>query len=300
MKNRIRVGALALCGLAVTALAASPELRYSAFAHLRSVAQPLIAFGEAVDPQFDDFYVEMVESLPPQQRAEAAIEHAINRRRGAAEYVLAEAEGWSSEIRATEQLEALLKVAGNSPQMEVRLAAIELRLSAYGFSKDSRQVDWIIASLEQGKLEPDWFTYMLAALGARAVERERIHAFLLEAIANPDPDRRRWAVDALALFGGTEVIEPLLQIAEHDPVALIRERAFCGLASSGTLLLAERYEAVPSLLQMVERARIDEQTLAWAYQALREISGIYDLPEQPAAWRQRLQRVGLLDGEKRP
>lgn len=299
MRNRIRLAVLALCGVTLTALAASPELRYSAFVQLRSVAQPLIAFGETIDPRFDDFYVGMVESLPPQQRAEAAIEHAVNRRRGAAEYVLAEAAGWSDEIEASERLEALLQVAGNSPQMETRLAAIELRLAAYGFRKTAEQVEWVIDGVQQGELEPDWYSYMLAALGARAVERERIYDFLLGAVANPEPARRRWAVDALALFGGTETIEPLLWIAENDPVPQVRERAFCGLASSGTLLLAERYEAVPAILRMVERSDLDAQTRGWAYQALREISSMYDLPEQPAAWRQRLQRVGLLDGPER-
>ncbi len=74
---------------------------------------------------------------------------------------------------------------------------------------------------------------------------------------------------------------------------MVRERAFCGVAMSGTPLLAERYVAVPRLLAIVEDRTQDRQTLAWAYQALREISSQYDLPEEPGQWRVRLSNTGF-------
>lgn len=117
---------------------------------------------------------------------------------------------------------------------------------------------------------------------------------LLIASADESETIRRWAVDALARLGGVEVVDPLIDIGLADPSALVRERAFCGVAMSGTLLLAERYEALPRLLAIVESQTSELQTRSWAYQALREISSQYDLPEEPAAWRDRLTKLGLL------
>jgi hypothetical protein len=35
-------------------------------------------------------------------------------------------------------------------------------------------------------------------------------------------------------------------------------------------------------------------TRDWAYQALREITSVRDLPNEPEIWRERLQTLGLL------
>ena len=66
------------------------------------------------------------------------------------------------------------------------------------------------------------------------------------------------------------------------------------LAQSGTLLVAERYHAVPGLFAIAADAKSDRQSVGWAYQALREITDTYDLPDDVDAWRERLQAAGLL------
>jgi hypothetical protein len=50
-------------------------------------------------------------------------------------------------------------------------------------------------------------------------------------------------------------------------------------------------------MQIAASDQSDRQTLDWTYQALREITGISDLPNDPAKWRERLARVGLLKAQ---
>ena len=90
------------------------------------------------------------------------------------------------------------------------------------------------------------------------------------------------------------MIAPLLELGINDYSNAVRERAFCGLTDSATLHLAERYEAVPGLLRIAENPSSDRQTLAWTYQALREITGIHGLPDDAVRWRDQLQDAGLL------
>jgi hypothetical protein len=286
---------LLLVLLAGGALATSPGLRKVALEQLRSIAAPLFERGESIDPHFDAFYTGMVEDLPLQERAEQSLQLAINRYVGAAEYVSANAASWSGQIKPTAPLQALVNTAISAPLMEVRMAGFEVFLAQYQLAKNRQQVDQLVADWHANPAENGpWMMWSLAVLGARGVDREYIYAELTAALENSDEPLRRAAVDALASLGGSEVIDPLLHMAANDPAAAVRERAFCGLAASGTLLMAERYGAVPGLLAIAEDPRSDERNRHWSYQALKEITNLYDVPADPASWRSRLQAVGLL------
>ena len=292
---RIALIALTLAAGTAVAVAASPDLREVAIASLRSLADPLLQRGESTTPNFDQFYAGMVEELPAQVRVEKALELAVNRYKGAPEYVIEKAAGWSGEFERSQRLEGLINTAINSPLLEVRMAGFEIYLAQFQLDKSSAQVERLVGRLAKDPVgNGPWALWSLGILGARGVDRERIYAELLTASADRSETIRRWAVDALARLGGVEVVDPLIDIGLSDPSTLVRERAFCGVAMSGTLLLAERYEAVPRLLAIVESPTSDQQTRSWAYQALREISSQYDLAEEPAAWRDRLSRLGLL------
>lgn len=293
-----RLIGLLLLLLATGAVATIPELRAVAIEQLRAIAAPLFGKGETIDPHFDAFYTGMVEQLPPQERAEQALQLAINRYVGAAEYVSAHAASWSGTIRATPQLSALINTAIAAPLMEVRMAGFELFLAQYQFEKTPQQVERLIQAWHADPAKyAAWNLWSLSALGARGIARERIYSELLSGLNTPDVDQRRAAVDALARLGGSEVIAPLLQMAGNDPIAAVRERAFCGLAASGTLLIAERYMAVPGLLAIAEDPRSDQQNRDWSYQALKEITNLYDVPADPAEWHQRLDALGLLSAK---
>jgi len=287
---------LLLLGLAtVGAFAASPALRSAAIVQLRSIAEPLFEKGASTEPRFDAFYAGMVESLPPQEKVEHALELAINRREGASEYVMQNAQAWRGTFKPTDKLKTLINTAGDSPLIEVRMASFEVYLAEYDLEKSVAQVDRL---LQQMANDPQgsgaWALWNVAIIGARGVDRERIHRELLSALHTGDESLRRWAVDALAKFGGVESIAPLLDVAAREKSAIVRERAFCALAQSGTFHVAERYEAVPGLYAIAADANADRQSVAWAYQALREITGVHDLQDDAVQWYARLAEANLL------
>lgn len=287
---------IAFLGLTTAiAFAASPQLREAAIDQLRSIAEPLFEHGVVAEPRFDAFYTGMVESLPPQEKVERALELAINRRVGAAEYVMKNAQSWRGQFTSTPKLRSLINTSADAPLMEIRMAGFEIYLAQYGLEKSVGEADRMLAQLAADpKGSGAWALWNLGVLGARGIDRERIYNELLFTLNGSDADLRRASLEALAKFGGVESIAPLINVATHEPDANLRERAFCALAQSGTLLVAERYEAVPGLLAIAEDAHADKQSVAWAYQALREITDSYDIPNDSAAWRDQLQAAGLL------
>ncbi|MEO5560681.1 MAG: HEAT repeat domain-containing protein [Dokdonella sp.] len=292
--RRLLVSILAFTSVA--ALAAHGDVTRMV-ATLRSLAEPLLGHGDAIAPRFDTFYAGMVEALPPQEHTERALELAIDNYQGAADYVVERAQTWRGQFKPSHALDALLHAALNSRRIEVRMAAFELSLAEYNLQKTPAEIDHLLArraSDPQGS--GPWALWNISLIGARGGERERIYAILVDALRDTDETQRRWAVDALARFGGEEVVDPLLAIAAHDASSEVQERAFCGLAQSGTLQLAERYRAVPGLLAIAEDQDASAQQRTWVFQALREITETYDVPEDVSAWRVALDRAGLLAG----
>ncbi len=295
MKPVVRPIALLLCIATACTFAAGNDLHVTAFQQIGGAPSRLTEHGESTDPHFDAFYTGMVEALPPQKRAEEALNLAINRYKGAADYVMRNAQGWRGRIDSSDRLAAIIATAMNSPRLEVRMAGFEVQLAQDGVAKTPQEVGHLIQRLhEDPRGVGAWMLWHLGAIGARGVERERIFAVLVATARTDDPELRRWAVESLGIFGGAEAVDPLLSVAANDHVQSIRERAFCNLAQSGTLQLAERYDAVPGLLAIAQDPRSDRQDVDWSYQALREITGIRDLSQDPRAWRARLQDLGLL------
>lgn len=287
---------IALFGLTTAiGFAASPQLRDAAISQLRSIAEPLFEHGVVAEPRFDAFYTDMVESLAPQEKVEHALELAINRRIGAAEYVMQNAQSWRGQFASTPKLRTLINTSADAPMMEIRMAGFEIYLAQYGLEKSVDEVDRMLAQLSADpRNRGAWALWNLGVLGARGIDRVRIYNELLSTLNGRDAELRRFSLEAMAIFGGVESIAPLLDVATLEPDANLRERAFCALAQSGTLLVAERYEAVPELLAISEDAHADAQSVSWAYQALREITAVHGIPNDSAAWRDHLQAAGLL------
>jgi HEAT repeat protein len=121
-------------------------------------------------------------------------------------------------------------------------------------------------------------------MGNRGVAPDRAFEILMSSIRDENVNVRYWAVEGLAYLGTEDTIVPLLGIFHDDPSPMIRERAACSLAQSGMLSARLRLKAVPSLLDFAEDPTLDDQTRAWVFQALRDITG-QTLPRQAAAWR---------------
>jgi hypothetical protein len=276
-------------------LASSENVRTFVITQFRAIIEPLFEEGEATQPKFDAFYAAMVEELPVQQRAERALELSINRFTGATDYVLENAQDWRGEIETNSRLETLTTTALNAPLIEIRMAGFELYLAQYDLEKSIEQIDHL---LEQFERHPEknaaGSLWAIAAIAARGIDRERVFDEIIAASESDNTKIRRGAVEALARFGGQEIIEPLLYIARNDSSSYIQERAFCGLAQTGTLHVIERYDALPGLLQTLRDPYSTDQQHSWVYQALKEISNFYDVSADPDEWEKRLLEVDML------
>ena len=234
----------------VGVLASNAEVRNFVITQFRALVDPLFDKGEATQPKFDTFYVGMVDSLPVQKRAEQALEMTINRFNGASDYILDQAQSWRGEIKTSPRLETLTTTALNAPLIEIRMAGFELYLAQYDLEKTTEQVDYLLKQLERNpEKNAAGALWAMAAIAARGIDRERVYDEIITASEHENEKIRRGAVEALARFGGQEIIKPLLYIARNDSSSYIQERAFCGLAQTGTLHVVERYDALPGLLQ---------------------------------------------------
>lgn len=282
---------------ALLLLVAGVPLAYAGYV---GIGAPAIGHGVAVAPRFDAFHEEMVATRPLPERAHFALQLAINQVDGAADYVTAHAASWQSGLDGRDEtLRRLIGIAVDSPRLETRMAAYELGLAAAQLPKTADSVDALEQRLRKDRGNSAAFAlWHLGALGSRGVERERIFADLDAASRADDETVRLWAVNGLAVFGGEATVPVLLEHAAHDPSTAVAERAFCALAASGTLHIGERYAAIPGLVDIAAASAPTDPRHGWAFQALREISGLYDVADDVGQWRTRLQDVGLLDPQR--
>lgn len=232
-----------------------------------------------------EHHLETLDSMEPQAQAEFLIERAINRYRGANEQIAARADGWRGRIELNERLNNLFTIALNSDDLAVRAAAIELDLAGLNVEKSAATLNRLEPDARHGDQGPRANAlWRIGLLGNRGVQPERAFEILMSAIRDENVNVRYWAVEGLAYLGTEEVIMPLLSVFHDDASPMIRERAACSLAQSGMLSAALRRTAIPYLLDFAEETTLDDQTRAWVFQALRDITG-QTLPRQASAWR---------------
>jgi HEAT repeat protein len=129
----------------------------------------------------------------------------------------------------------------------------------------------------------------IGLLGNRGIRPDRAFAIISANLHDPNVNVRYWAVESLAFLGTDQVIEPLLDVFHDDSSPMIRERAACSLAQSGMLNEAQRWRAVPRLLEFTTDGALDAETRGWVFQALRDITG-QSLPPDPWAWKRWYER----------
>jgi HEAT repeat protein len=232
-----------------------------------------------------EHHLEALKSMPPQQQAELLLERAINHYRGANEEIAARARGWLGQIKSTNRLESLFRMAINSDDMRVRVAAIELNVAARGLAKTAATIDRLEPDARSGAQGPRANAlWDIGLLGNRGIEPQRAFAIIRSSLSDPNENIRYWAVESLAFLGTDDVIDPLLDVFHDDPSAMIRERAACSLAQSGMLAEVQRWSAVPRLLEYAADHSLEANTRGWVFQALRDITG-QTLPPDASAWR---------------
>jgi len=238
-----------------------------------------------------------VDALEPQSQAEALLELAVSRSNGAVEQISSRLNGWRGKVKWDPEIASLTSAALNSNDLGVRESGVEVELAAYGLSKDSASLDYVLKTAKsRDHSRKIWALWALGLMANRGVETERVMEVLTKHLQDSDQDTRRWAVQGLAVTGTEQAIAPLLKTMHDDRSAMVRERAACSLAESGTFTADQRYTAVPQLLNYTEDPTLDAQTQAWAFQALGEITH-QRLPNNAAAWRNWYRDAGQAVGE---
>ena len=226
-----------------------------------------------------------LDQMKPQKQAETLLELAVGNTAGATDQISSRADRWPGKVQWNSQIASLSTAALNSNDMRVRQSGVEVELAAYGLSKNSASLDYLLkTSNSPDHVQKIWALWALGLMGNRGVQPDRVVEVLTSHLADSDVESRHWAVEGLALTGSDQTIQPLLKTMHDDPSPIVRERAACGLAQSGMFTQQQRLTAVPQLLNYTDDTSLDAQTHAWAFQALNDITH-QRLPNNSAAWR---------------
>ncbi len=228
---------------------------------------------------------EIVAALPPQGQAERLLQYAISRHVGATDAITTRVDGWRGRIARTPSLETLVEVALNGSDLRVRAAASEIELAAMNVGKTPADAARLMEEARRLR-HPFHQLWAIGILANRGVAVEAIVTELRVFARSEDEGTRFWAISALASVGTDETVPDLVLAFRRDPSRRVRiDAGGCGLAHSGMLTRAQRMIAVPALIEMVDDASLDRETVGYGYRALREITD-ETLPDNAAAWRQ--------------
>jgi len=233
-----------------------------------------------------------IDRLRPQKQAEDLLELAVGHSDGAVEQISSRVDSWHGKLHWDSHMAAMTTAALNSDDMRVRESGIEVELAAYGLSKNSASLNYVLrTAASSDHSRKVWGLWALGLLGNRGVRVDRALPVLTSHLKDSDEDSRRWAVEGLALVGSSDAIPLLLATMRNDPSALVRERAACGIAASGMFTSQQRQSAIPQLLNYTDDPKLDAQTHGWAFAALKDITG-QRLPNDAQAWRSWYQNQG--------
>jgi hypothetical protein len=249
----------------------------------------LIGLGQPATPAsanvLSEHEIEALDAQPPQQQAELLLERSINHYLGANEQIAQRVKRWRGHITIDGHLRELFTTAINSDDLTVRVAGIEVDIAGRGLAKDESTVDRLEAPARYGEQGPRVNAlWDLALVGNRGVSQQRVFDIIMASLHDDNQNIRYWAVEALAYLATDAAIAPLLETFHDDPLPLIRERAACGLAQSGMFSAAQRWRAVPTLLNFAQDGGLPGDTREWVFQALRDITG-QSLPHDAGRWR---------------
>lgn len=247
-----------------------------------------VFFSQKSDPAARD--AQELDRMRPQKQAETLLELAVSHSPGAVEQISSRVNRWHGKVQWNSQIASLTTAALNSTDMQVRESGVEVELAAYGLSKNSESLEYLLRTADSpDHAQKIWALWALGLMANRGVESGQVVEVLTNHLKDSDEDSRRWVVEGLALAGTDAALEPLLRTMHDDPSPQVRERAACGLAQSGMFTPEERMNAVPQLLNYTDDPVLDAQTHAWAFHALSDITHQH-LPNDSAAWRSWYQQ----------
>jgi hypothetical protein len=236
--------------------------------------------------QLSEVERDMVDHMAPQQQAERLLQYAISHHRGATDEIKARVRQWRGQIKQTDSLVTLMDVAMNGHDLRVRAAVFEIDLAVANLAKTSDQAEALLQLAESDPTRSEYCIWYLGRLANRGVEVARIHNQLRVWTHSEDEPVRLRAVSATGDIGTDDTVPELVEAFHHDPAFRVRiDAAGCGLAHCGMLTRAQRMQAVPGLIEMVEDKKLDAETVKYGYRALREITD-QELGDEAGLWRQ--------------
>jgi len=223
--------------------------------------------------------------MKEQKQAETLLEQAVGHTPGAVEQISSRVNNWHGKVKWNSQIASLTTAALNSDDMRVRESGVEVELAAYGLSKNSQSLEYLLKMADSpDHAQKIWALWALGLMANRGVETEQVVSVLTSHLADADIDSRRWAVEALALSGSNGSMDSLLKAMHDDASPIVRERAACGVASSGLFTPQQRSAVIPKLIEYSDDPSLDTQTHGWAFHALNDITH-QRLPNDSTAWR---------------
>jgi hypothetical protein len=253
---------------------------------------------EGTTAKLSEVEAEMVARLAPQPQVERLLQYAISHHAGATDEIKARVRGWRGQISRTEALATLLDVAMNGDDLRVRAAASEIELAVLNMAKATAQVDVLLAQIKASPSDSRQAIWILGFLANRGIDTERIHGELRVWTHASDEMVRYQAVAAISYIGTDDTVPDLLDAFHHDSSRYVRiDGGGCGLAHGGMLTRAQRMQAVPRLIEMVEDRQLDMETRLYGYRALREITD-ETLADDARLWRDWYAAHGAETTEK--
>jgi HEAT repeats len=223
--------------------------------------------------------------LTIQDRAERLLQRAIDDDRRSLDLLRQNVDAWRGQLKSTERLFELVLAALNSPNLQVRTAAIDVDLAANNLSKTPDSLNQLLREMQSDPAAIGMSLWRLGALGNRGVQPEKVLNSLLLYARSRNEHTRYWAVEGLAMLGNDATVDPLLEIMTHDASPKVRELAASSLAHAGMLTREERLAAVPELLNFADDDSLEAATRELVYGTLRVITGA-QLGNDVAAWRE--------------
>ena len=233
-----------------------------------------------------------IAALPVQGQAEELLERAINHDERALELFENSIEGWTSDVRLTDQVKQLQGKAMYSTDLRVRQAEADLNLAMEGWHRDREAVDLLLQRAETDRAYRPSAYYFLGMEAGRGIETDRVFGVLRErALNDSDPVVRQWAVEGLRFLKTNEALEVLFQSFTSDPSFTVRDRAGCNISDCGIFTRTQRMRYVPKLIDLAADSSQNSQMHTWAYMALNGVTDASE-PSNANAWRKWYEEHG--------
>ncbi|HEV2396476.1 MAG TPA: HEAT repeat domain-containing protein [Candidatus Sulfotelmatobacter sp.] len=232
-----------------------------------------------------------IQDMGAQRQAETLLEQAVAHSPDAVDQISSKVNEWQGKLQWDSQMANVTTAALNSDDMRVRESGVEVELAAYGLSKNSQGLQYLLKTADSGDHgQKIWALWALGLMANRGVEPTEVVEVLKQHLSDSDVESRHWSVEALALTGTDDALAALLKAMHDDASPLVRERAACGVASSGLFTPQQRATAIPHLIEYADDPSLDAATHAWAFHALSDITH-QRLGNDSAAWRQWYQNA---------